>query len=382
MFSRKRVLRKGAAMARIAGKRSKGATTAKSSKKAEAILRDAVDGRPIRKREAEFLLAFPENSLEAVLLRNTANAVSRMRFGNRALLLGQIGVDMAPCDGDCAFCFFAKSHTSIQAATLSTEEIIARSHRFAAGGAQGIFLMTMHRFGFEWFRDLCAKLRKSIPAHLEILANVGDLNVSQFKELRAVGVSGAYHVCRLKEGRDSCMTPAERIATIEDIIESGLDWYNLCEPIGPEHTPRELAKQIWLGVDMPCRQHGAMQRFPVPGSPLYKHGQVSLARLGQIVAVVTLATAANKNTTSIAVNVSNIVGLFSGANAFFPEAGEPKSSGCQEGETNRKNGFTTALWRQSNEITTADCRHMLQAAGFSHLMDTHGKQRIALQTER
>ena len=45
------------------------------------------------------------------------------------------------------------------------------------------------------------------------------------------------------------------------------------------------------------------------------------------------------NMTSIAVNVSNIVGLFSGANAFFPEAGESESSGRQEGESNRKDGI-------------------------------------------
>ena len=369
-------------MATMEGERSKESTTGvKPDNKAEGLLREALDGRPITKAEAEFLLAFPENSLEAVLLRNTANGISRKRFENQALLLGQIGVDMAPCDGDCAFCFFAKSHTGIQASTLSTEEIVARSHRFAAGGAQGIFLMTMHRFGFNWFCDLCATLRKFIPAHLEILANVGDLNVSQFKELRAAGVSGAYHVCRLREGTDSCMDPAQRLATIEHILEAGLDWYNLCEPIGPEHTPRELVEQMWLGVDLPCRQHGAMQRFPVPGSPLYRHGQISLQRLGQIVAVIALATAGKTTTTSIAVNVSNIVGLFSGANAFFPEAGDPAPVAHPEGEADRKDGFTTALWRQSNEITTADCRHMATAAGVSHLMDTHGKPCMALQSE-
>ena len=368
-------------MTGIEDKGSWGPTGVKPDNRVEGILREAADGRAIAKAEAEFLLAFPENSLEAVLLRNTANGISRKRFGNQALLLGQIGVDMAPCDGDCAFCFFAKSHTSIQSATLSTEEIIARSRRFAAGGAQGIFLMTMHRFGFEWFRDLCATLRKSIPAHLEILANVGDLSVSQFKELRAAGVSGAYHVCRLKEGIDSCMPPSQRRATIEHILASGLDWYNLCEPIGPEHTPRELVEQIWLGVDLPCRQHGAMQRFPVPGSPLYHHGQISLPRLGQIVATIALATAGKTTTTSIAVNVTNIVGLFSGANAFFPEAGEPESVAVPESDAGRKDGFTTALWRQSNEITTADCRQLLRAAGFSQLMDTHGQPRMALQTE-
>lgn len=337
------------------------------------ILNDARDGQPITRTQAERLLALPEDSLEAAVLRSTANAVSRQRFGNGGLLLGQIGVDMAPCEGDCAFCFFAKSHTRIQPAILSSDEIVARCERFAAGGARGVFLMTMHRFGFEWFRDLCAELRGRIPEQLEILANVGDMSFSQLRELRDAGVSGAYHVCRLREGIDSCMSPASRRATIERIIETGLSWFNLCEPIGPEHTPAELAEQIWMGVELPCRQHGAMQRFPVPGSPLCQHGQVSLAWLGQVVAVVALATLGRQETRSIAVNVSNLVGLFSGANAFFPEAGEPETQAPPPAESRERSGFTTALWRQSTEITTADCRNMMQAASFSHLMDANGQ---------
>jgi len=343
------------------------------------ILRDAQDGKPISKAEAEILLALPENSLEASVLRATANAISRERFANSGLLLGQIGVDMAPCEGDCAFCFFAKSHTPVQAALLPTEEIVARCERFARGGAQGVFLMTMHRFGFEWFRDLCAELRRLIPAQLEILANVGDVTASQLQEFRAAGVTGAYHVCRIREGVDSCMTPAGRRTTIERILEAGLSWYNMCEPLGPEHTPQELVEQMWLGVDLPCTQHGVMQRFPVPGSPLYHHGQVSLSRLGQVAAVVALATIGRENVKSIAVNVSNLVGLFSGANAVFPEAGEPDEQPIQTEAVQSKEGFTTALWRQSNEITTADCRAMMMAAGFSHLMGTDGRPNKPLQ---
>jgi len=339
----------------------------------DRLLNEATEGRAVTKKEAAWLLSFPENSLEAARLRAAADGISRQRFGNNALLLGQIGVDMAPCEGDCAFCFFAKSHTGVRSSTLAIEEIIARCERFAAGGARGVFLMTMHRFGFDWFLKLCAQLRRSIPAELEILANVGDVTLEQLKELRSVGVSGAYHVCRLREGTDSCMKPEDRIATIDRIIEAGMDWYNLCEPIGPEHTPDELADQIWLGIDRPCGQHGAMQRFPVPGSALYEKGQISLPRLAQIVAVIALATIGRKETRSIAVNVSNLVGLFSGANAFFPEAGEPKETSLENETTARKEGFTTALWRQSNEITTADCRNMLAAAGFSSLMTPDGK---------
>lgn len=335
------------------------------------IVREAADGRPITKDEATLLLAVAEYSLDAAVLRAAANTISRRRYDNRALLLGQIGVDMSPCAGDCAFCFFAASHTTVQPAVLSAEEVIARCDRYAAGGARGVFLMTMHRFGFEWFLDLCATLRRSIPPQLEILANVGDVTPSQLSEMRGAGVTGAYHVCRLREGMDSCMAPGERRATIERIVEAGIDWYDLCEPIGPEHSPEELAEQIWIGIDLPCKQHGAMQRFPVPGSRLYGHGQVSLARLAQIVAVIVLATNGKENVKSIAVNVSNVVGLLCGANAFFPEAGEPDGAQQPAEPAEAQAGFTTALWRQSTEISTADCRAMLKAAGFTGLMDTN-----------
>jgi len=238
---------------------------------------------------------------------------------------------------------------------------------FARGGARGVFLMTMHRFGFDWFRDLCAAVRKAIPPDLEILANVGDMESEQLAALRAAGVTGAYHVCRLREGVDTSLSPAQRVSTIERILESGLDWYNSCEPIGPEHTPRELVEQIWLGVDLPCHQHAAMRRFSVPGSPLYAQSQISLARLAQIVAVIALATSQQKHLASIAVHESNVIGLMSGANALYAEAGE--SAGAAAAPDGREEGFTSALWRQSKEITTADCRAMFAVAGFNAWSD-------------
>lgn len=337
------------------------------------ILRGAESGKGITKAEAIRLLSLKENSLEASLLRSVANNISRQKFNNNALLLGQIGVDMSPCDGDCAFCFFAKSHTTSEPSVLSVKDVISKCKNYVRGGASGVFLMTMHRFGFDWFCQLCTDLKKHVPDSFEILANVGDISFNQLKTLKDIGVSGAYHVCRLREGIDSCMKPGSRRATIERIVDSGLSWYNLCEPIGPEHSPDELAEQIWLGVELPCIQHGAMQRFPVPGSALFKYGHVSLSRLAQIVAVIVLATINQKSVKSIAVNVTNLAGLFSGANAFFPEAGEPEVNASQLSDFGKNDGFTTALWRQSNEITTADCRNLLVAAGFSGLINANGE---------
>jgi biotin synthase len=158
-------------------------------------------------------------------------------------------------------------------------------------------------------------------------------------------------------------------------------WYNSCDPIGPEHTPHELAEQIWLGVELPCRQHAAMRRFPVPGSPLYQNGQITLVRLAQIVAVIALATSQQENMTSIAVHEPNIIGLMSGANAFYPEAGEPAGQNNIDNASEQAHkGFTSALWRQKSEATTADCREMLAAAGFAQLIVTSGEAPVILGT--
>jgi len=60
------------------------------------------------------------------------------------------------------------------------------------------------------------------------------------------------------------MTPAQRRATIEKILEAGLDWYNSCEPIGPEHTARELAGKLRQAGFEPERiSYANMLLFPI-----------------------------------------------------------------------------------------------------------------------
>lgn len=336
-------------------------------------IRDILDatlaGRAPNRDECRHLLAFDPQSMEAGVLRAAANAISRRRFDNTGFLLGQIGVHMAPCDGGCAFCAFAKPHTTIRESTLSIEESIQRAEAFSRGGAAGIFIMTMHRFGFDWFLNYVSQMRKHIPAETQLLANVGDMSVDQMNSLRSAGMTGAYHVVRLGEGRDTRLTPAQRLATIERLRAAGLDWYNSCEPMGPEHTPEEIVEQIFMGLDLgPC-QHAVMRRFPVPGSPLFRHGRLPLARQAQVVAVVALATLETPTVRSIAVHESNVLGLMSGANALYPEAGEPTdASDVADDAAQDKEGFSSALWRRSQEITTADCRTMLAEAGFDSVM--------------
>jgi hypothetical protein len=51
------------------------------------------------------------------------------------------------------------------------------------------------------------------------------------------------------------------------------------------------------------------------------------------------------------------------ANALYPEAGEPQE--VPSDAAGQQEGFSSALWRRSQEITTADCRNMLAETGFS-----------------
>ena len=322
------------------------------------ILQKATDGEAPNEADSAYMLAFSFDSIDAGVIRAVANAATRRRFAGEAMLLGQIGVDMAPCDGGCHFCAFAKPHTTIQPSTLSTEEAIERAKAFAHGGVAGIFIMTIHRFGFDWFADLVAAMRKATPPEVALLANIGDVSLGQMSTLKSAGLSGAYHVCRLREGIDTHVTPEQRIRTIEITRKAGMDWYNSCEPIGPEHSPEELAAQIHLGVRLECRQHAAMRRFPVPGSPLFHYGQLPLARLAQIVAVIALASMNCAETQSIAVHEPNLLGLMSGANALYPEAGEPLHSMQDSSDDASHDGFSSALWRRarrSRHATVEKC---------------------------
>ena len=307
----------------------------------ERILSAAMDGRGPGKEDSVYLLNMPSDSLEAAVLVAVADTISRRRFGNEAMLLGQIGVETAPCPGGCKFCAFGEGHTSFERTRLSTEEILRRAHAFAdPGDLYALFLMTMHEFDFAGLLATIGAVRAEIPSHTQIVVNVGDFDVAQARELRAAGANGAYHVCRLREGDDTRLNPEERQRTFRSIREAGLDFYYCCEPIGPEHSAEELVTQMFLGIEHGCFQHAAMRRVFVPGAPLSPRGQITERRLAQAVAVVALATLACPETQNIAVHEPNLLGLAAGANVVYAETGaNPRDT---EADTSTHRGLDMA----------------------------------------
>jgi len=322
----------------------------------KTILDAAVGGCRPTKEDCVYLLNLSCESLEAKVLMAAADTISRKRFNNHAILLGQIGVDIAPCPGNCKFCVFGEGHTTFEKSQLSIEEILLRAHDFTRqGDLYALFLMTMHEFDLGHFLSVVQSIRKEIPSHTQIVVNIGDFDIHQARQLRDAGVNGAYHVCRLHEGKDTSLNPKDREKTIAIIREAGMDFYYCCEPIGPEHTPAELAEQIFLGIKHGCFQHAAMRRVFIPGAPLSENGQITEQRLAQIVAVVALATLACVETKNIAVHEPNLLGLAAGANVIYAETGaNPRDT---EDDTSRNRG-----------LNVCDCRKMLYEAGFTGLL--------------
>ncbi|QQE13574.1 hypothetical protein JD969_08985 [Planctomycetota bacterium] len=301
------------------------------------------------------MLSYPETSIEASIIRASADAISRKRFNNQALILGQIGIETAPCPANCKFCVFSERDFTLPQSKLTIDQIINQARMLTEDGdLYALFLMTMHNYDYFHLLDVVQAVREAIPSHTKIVINVGDFTLDQASQLKSLGITGAYHVCRLREGCDTDLNPQDRLNTIQAIKESELDWYYCCEPIGPEHTPDEIVDQLQLGVQYECFQHATMRRVYLEQAPLSEFGQISELRLAQITAVVALATLASETVDNIAVHEPNLLGLTSGANVVYAEAGANPRDIALDTATNRG-------------INIHQAKTMLFEAGFTAL---------------
>ncbi len=332
----------------------------------EQIIDRALAGGVGGREDSAYLLSLDPESLEAAILMSVADRVARRRNGNSGMLLGQIGIDVSPCPGNCGFCAFGQDHTSFAAKRMTMSEVADHAHALThEGDVFGLFLMTMHLFDVDYVIEAVETARGSTPPDTQIWVNVGDMDVHTARRLRGAGVSGAYHVCRLREGMDTNLPPEQRLATFAAIKEAGLHLYSCCEPIGPEHTAEELVEQLSVGVEQGLFQHAAMRRVYVPGSRLAYRGQITERRLAQIVAVITLA--ASPDTFGVSVHEPNLLGLAAGANVITAESGVNPRDAAKE--TSEHRGMSIGA-----------CRRMLYEAGFTSMIRGDGT-RVPLTIE-
>jgi len=97
-------------------------------KKVSEILNRALEDIPPSREECIYLLGFQEWTPEATFTRGVANDIVRRKTGNTALIFGQIGLELYPCEANCKFCAFGKSHTGFKEKITLTKKRSGRKY--------------------------------------------------------------------------------------------------------------------------------------------------------------------------------------------------------------------------------------------------------------
>lgn len=337
------------------------------NKKVSKILERALSNLPPSKEDCVCLLTFPESTPEATYTRAAANDIARQRTGNAAVLFGQIGLELFPCEVDCKFCSFGKSHTGFQGKlTLDEDTIRQKVREFTKDGdLYCLWLMTMATYDLDYVVNALKIAREIAPPQTLLYTNIGDTDYETFCKLKEAGANGAYHVIRLGEGTYTTISPARRQETIDNAIRAGLGIQECLEPIGPEHTPDELADHIFKTLEKQVNTAGVMKRTAVPGTMFTT--EITNLRLAQIGAVNALAMMAMDPYPCLAIHEPDPIGLTSGSNSICAETGvNPRDT---EADTSRGRGL---------DVTA--CRKMLWHAGFQYLVRGDGT-RVTLTPE-
>jgi biotin synthase len=330
-------------------------SNAKVDRRVADILDKAYGGGSPGEKDCAHLLSFDEGSPEAYATRSAASQIVRAGNDNSAVILGQIGLEMAPCPGNCGFCSFGRDHTAFEKHRIDDETFASKLTDFCKDDdLYGLYLMCMHEYDLDFYLEKIRLAKKMVRGSTQLLSNVGDTSLDAFKEMKKAGVTGVYHVCRIGEGRVTSLDPETRMKTMQNAMDAGLQIFSCLEPVGPEHTIEEIVENMFIGIRQGCTQHAAMRRVPVPGTPLAKYGQISNLRLAHLVAVVALATFSMPSMTYMGVHEPTEIGYVSGANVITAETGVNPRDRVAETSSGRGMDMTA-------------CRRMLLDCGFQYI---------------
>jgi biotin synthase len=310
------------------------------------ILDRIKDGRRPGKDELLRLIECDALSEDNYALMAAASKLTRKHFSNMAEVHAQVGINYGPCTKKCKFCVFG---TATKKMGFTQEEVVERTKAFEAEGANAIFLMTTADYGFDRYLSVAKAVREAIHTRMPLVANIGDFGQSEARDLLDAGFTAVYHVCRLREGTDTCIEPQARLATIRAAKSVGLDLSYCIEPIGPEHSHEEIVDAIILGRELGPAVMATMRRVAVPGTPLSKYGQITEVELAKIEAVTRLAM--GDGILAMGVHEANVPSLLAGANQVYAETG-PNPRDTQE-DTAKGRG-----------LGVERCRQMLKEVGF------------------
>ncbi len=293
------------------------------------IIDKAMAGGLLSKAEIEALYAVDPFSKEAAVMQWAAYTISQEVSGGVAEVHAQLGLDATPCAMDCEFCSFAKGNEICgEHYELSMDEIMEFSYRAAEEQVGYVLFMTTAGYRFDKLLEVISRTKEAIGKDYPVLACCGDVSYEQALQLKDAGCNGAYHALRLDEGVRTSIDPSTRKRTVENYHKAGLKHCTTLEPIGPEHTPEQLAElTIYIRQSRPV-YGGAWRRGSLEGSArpmrMINESQTALYTSAfRLAAGPQMTTTLSANSTLLA---------RAGANAVCAEAGTNPRDVCMKTE--------------------------------------------------
>ena len=300
-------------------------------------------GEPLSEADAVAMLRVPNLSGEYYQLLTRAGQMSREAYGNRGYIFAQIGLDVAPCSGNCLFCSLAQCNCrEVTPVCKSLEEVLDLVDRIDFKRVTALFLMTTAEYSPEKFLQVGRAVREKIPQAVALVANTKDFDLDYALRLKEAGFTGAYHIVRLGEGVDTGLRPEDRERTLDAIAQAGLRLYYCLEPLGPEHTYEQMVGEMMRARRYHVEVMAAMRRVNV-------EGMIDDFEYAKIVAVTRLVTMPR---VSMNVHEPLTIAMLGGVNQLYAEIGvNPRDNNRQ---TEKGRGFSV------DEVTA-----MLEAAGYT-----------------
>jgi biotin synthase len=317
------------------------------------IITKSLDGSLLTEEEIASLFKVPLFSEESAIIIAASRKKSEAASSGLAEVHAQVGLNIAPCPRNCAFCAFAAGNKVFnETIEISIDEAVQKARQFETDGANAIFVMSTADYPFEKFMDISREIRKSLYSETILIANVGDFTKEQAKKLKDGGFSGIYHAVRLGEGKDTTLLVETRLKTFRNAREVGLSLGTCLEPVGNEHSIEELVEKTIITRDAKPVYSGSARRIPIPNTKMAQYGIVSEAKMAHILAVVRLAL--GYDIPGNCTHEPNVIGAAAGANLLWAEAGSnPRDI---EKETEGKRG-----------MTLKDCKRVLEEAEWKVL---------------
>lgn len=319
----------------------------------EGIVEKALAGELLNKEEMTFLFEIDYSSPESLFIQSSSRKLSGSLNKNLAEIHCHVGINLGPCPHNCKWCSFAAVNKVFpKASTLAMDEIINKCQKFEAEGVNAIYLVTTGSYSTKRLIETVKEVRRNLKPDTVLIANADDFNLEEAKLLKDAGLNGSYHAVRFREGIESSIPVEKRFKTMRAIHESGLALGTCVEPIGPEHSTKELVDTTVLARDIGSVFSGLMKRIGIPGTEIGNRGMVDEARLAHIFSVIRLST--QHEMIGMCWHEPSTVGPMVGANLLWAETGSSPRDTHNDCENTRGR-------------SVADIRKMYKDAGWEVL---------------